>query len=41
VVDEAFRLVQARSGEGARRLFDGSALARLAARDGVDLAQGR
>jgi protein-tyrosine phosphatase len=41
LLDEAFRLVQARIGEAARHLFDGSALARLAARDGVDLAQGR
>ena len=40
-VDDAYRLVEARMGEGARRLFDGSALAGLAAGDGVDLAQGR
>lgn len=40
-LDEAFRLVQARVGEAARPLFDGSALAGLAARDGVDLAQRR
>jgi protein-tyrosine phosphatase len=40
-VDEAFRLVKARVGEAARSLFDGSALAGLAAGDGVDLAQGR
>ncbi len=40
-LDEAYRLVAARMGEEARRLFDGSALAGLAAGDGVDLAQGR
>jgi len=40
-LDDAYRLVAARMGEGARRLFDGSALAGLAAGDGVDLAQGR
>jgi protein-tyrosine phosphatase len=40
-LDDAYRLVEARMGEGARRLFDGSALAGLAAGDGVDLAQGR
>jgi protein-tyrosine phosphatase len=40
-LDEAFRLVTARVGEVARPLFDGSALAGLAAGDGVDLAQGR
>jgi protein-tyrosine phosphatase len=40
-VDETFRLVKARVGEAARPLFDGSALAALAAGDGVDLAQGR
>jgi protein-tyrosine phosphatase len=40
VLDEAFSAVQAREGEAARRLFDGSAVAALAARDGVDLAQG-
>jgi protein-tyrosine phosphatase len=40
-LDGAYRLVEARMGEGARRLFDGSALAGLAAGDGVDLAQGR
>jgi protein-tyrosine phosphatase len=37
-LDDAHRLVESRVGEGARRLFDGSA---LAAGDGVDLAQGR
>jgi protein-tyrosine phosphatase len=41
ILDDAYRLVEARAGEGARRLFDGSALAGLAAGDGVDLAQGR
>jgi protein-tyrosine phosphatase len=41
ILDDAYRLVEARVGEGARRLFDGSALATLAAGDGVDLAQGR
>ena len=41
ILDDAYRLVAERMGEGARRLFDGSALAGLAARDGVDLAQGR
>jgi protein-tyrosine phosphatase len=40
-LDDAYRLVESRMGEGARRLFDGSALAGLAAGDGVDLAQGR
>jgi protein-tyrosine phosphatase len=40
-VDDAFRLVEARVGEAARPLFDGSALAALAAGDGVDLAQRR
>jgi protein-tyrosine phosphatase len=40
-VDDASRLVEARVGEAARPLFDGSALAALAAGDGVDLAQGR
>ena len=40
-LDDAYRVVEARVGEGARRLFDGSALAGLAAGDGVDLAQGR
>jgi protein-tyrosine phosphatase len=40
-LDDAYRLVESRLGEGARRLFDGSALAGLAAGDGVDLAQGR
>ena len=40
-LDDAYRLVEARVGEGARRLFDGSALAGLAAGDSVDLAQGR
>jgi len=40
-LDDAYRLVEARMGEGARRLFDGSVLAGLAAGDGVDLAQGR
>jgi protein-tyrosine phosphatase len=40
VLDDAYRLVEARVGEAARSLFDGSALAGLAARDGVDLAQG-
>jgi protein-tyrosine phosphatase len=38
-LDDAFRLVQAGVGEGARPLFDGAALAGLAAGDGVDLAQ--
>jgi len=38
---DAFRLVEARAGEAARPLFDGSALAALAGGDGVDLAQGR
>jgi protein-tyrosine phosphatase len=41
VLDDAYRLVEARVGEAARSLFDGSALAGLAAGDGVDLAQGR
>jgi protein-tyrosine phosphatase len=40
-LDGAYRLVEARVGEGTGGLFDGSALARLAAGDGVDLAQGR
>jgi protein-tyrosine phosphatase len=40
-LDAACRLVEGRMGEGARRLFDGSALAGLAARDGVDLAERR
>jgi protein-tyrosine phosphatase len=40
-LDDAYRVVESRVGEGARRLFDGSALAGLAAGDGVDLAQGR
>jgi protein-tyrosine phosphatase len=40
-LDAAYRLVESRMGEGARRLFDGTALAGLAAGDGVDLAQGR
>ncbi len=40
-LDDAYRLVEARVGEGARRLFDGRALAGLAAGDGVDLAQRR
>ena len=40
-LDDAYRVVEARVGEGARTLFDGSALAGLAAGDGVDLAQGR
>lgn len=40
-LDEAFRLVEARFGEAARPLFDGSALATLAGRDRVDLAQRR
>lgn len=40
-LDAACRFVEARLGEGARRLFDGSALAGLAARDGVDLAERR
>jgi protein-tyrosine phosphatase len=40
-LDDAYQLVEARMGEGTRRLFDGSALAGLAAGDGVDLAQGR
>jgi protein-tyrosine phosphatase len=40
-LDEAFRLVQARLGEGAKALFDGRALGvELPARDRVDLAQG-
>jgi protein-tyrosine phosphatase len=41
ILDEAFRVVEARIGEAAHALFDGSALAGLAACDGVDLAQGR
>ena len=40
-LDDAYRLVEARMGEGARGLFDGSALAGLVAGDSVDLAQGR
>jgi tyrosine-protein phosphatase YwqE len=40
-LDDAFRLVEARVGKAARPLFDGSALAALAAGDGVDLAQRR
>ena len=40
-LDEAFRLVEARFGEAARPLFDGSALATLAGSDRVDLAQRR
>jgi protein-tyrosine phosphatase len=40
-LDDAYRLVEARVGEEARRLFDGSALSALAAGDGIDLAQGR
>ena len=40
-LDDAYRLVESRVGEGARSLFDGSALAGLAAGDSVDLAQGR
>ena len=40
-LDDAYRLVLSRVGERGRRLFDGSALAGLAAGDGVDLAQGR
>jgi protein-tyrosine phosphatase len=40
-LDEAFRAAQARLGEGARRLFDGSALAALAGSDRVDLAERR
>jgi len=40
-LDDAYRLVEARMGERARKFFDGSALAGLAAGDGVDLAQGR
>ena len=40
-LDDAYRLVEARMGERAQKLFDGSALAGLAAGDGVDLAQGR
>jgi protein-tyrosine phosphatase len=41
VVDDAHRLAEQRLGEAGRGLFDGSALAALAAGDGVDLAQGR
>jgi protein-tyrosine phosphatase len=41
ILDDAHRLVEARMGERAKALFDGSALAALAAGDGVDLAQGR
>ena len=41
VLDDAYELVEARVGEAARSLFDGSALAALAAGDGVDLAQRR
>jgi len=40
-LDDAYRVIEARVGEGARRLFDGSALAGLVAGDGVDFAQGR
>jgi protein-tyrosine phosphatase len=40
-LDDAYGLVETRVGEGARKLFDGSALAGLAAGDRVDLAQGR
>jgi protein-tyrosine phosphatase len=40
-LDDAFRLVEARFGEAARPLFDGSALATLARGDRVDLAQRR
>jgi protein-tyrosine phosphatase len=39
-LDEAHRAVRTRVGEGADRLFDGSALG-LARRDGLDLAQRR
>jgi protein-tyrosine phosphatase len=40
-LDAAHRLVESRMGERSHRLFDGSALAGLAAGDGVDLAQRR
>ena len=40
-LDEAHRLVRARLGESADALFDGSALAALVDRDGLDLAQRR
>ena len=40
-LDEAYRLVQARLGEGARALFDGRALSALARGDRVDLAERR
>ena len=40
-LDEAFELAHARVGEGALALFDGRALAGLAAADGLDLAQRR
>ena len=40
-LDEAYRLVQARLGEGARALFDARALSALARGDRVDLAERR
>lgn len=40
-LDDAFRAVQARLGEGADALFDGRALGALARGDGVDLAERR
>ena len=40
-LDEAHRLARARLGEGTDALFDGTALARLVDRDGLDLAQRR
>jgi protein-tyrosine phosphatase len=40
-LDDAYRVVEMRVGEGARSLFDGSALTGLGAGHGVDLAQGR
>jgi protein-tyrosine phosphatase len=40
-LDEAFRAVQARLGEGAKALFDGRALPELAGSDRVDLAERR
>ena len=40
-LDEAYRAVQARLGEAARRLFDGRALPALAGSDRVDLAERR
>jgi tyrosine-protein phosphatase YwqE len=40
-LDEAYRAVQARVGEGADALFDGRALFALARGDGVDLAERR